>query len=359
MSVQLGRNLKIFVTSNLSSNGSVLLSGFTAENTQEIFIIRDSLEFSQLKSYEYINTSAQIDAVSQIETRARPTLDTGSLIFSTTLNTSATGPFDARLWNATVNSLRYPLTMWTNTTESHTLKLSRQEKSTIPLGILIFVDDLVYVFDAVRIQALGIGFAVDSVLANTWTCAFEKHSCLSASISTTGNTYTFSGSLTGTCAVQNLQSYTWAGGKLAKVTVGLTNNPETTPIASTEFNLSITNAQNYILNNGIDRTELSRFYTDAGPAVLEGTFSGYSRKQGSSFNLVQQLRSDLSDPYNIKTYDVLLEVLSSSNTKVCDILLKHCSLEGTTVAGTVLTENFNFKVIDGLEAQNCFVKFYT
>jgi hypothetical protein len=359
MSVQLGRNLKIFITSNLSSNGLVMTTGFTPSNTQEIFIVSDTLDFNQNKSYEYISASGLMDTTSQLDIRAKPTLDTGNISFSTTLNTSDTGPFDARLWNATVNSLRYPLTMWTNTTESHTLKLSRQQNSTVSFGILIFVDNLVYVFDTVRVQSLNLSFGVDSVLVNNWSCIFEKHSCLEAAITTIGTTHTFSGSLSGTCVAANTQSYSWAGGKLAKITTGITNNPETTPIASTEFNLSIANAQNYIVNNEIDRTQLSMFYSDAGPATIEGSFSGYSRKQGSSFTLVQQLRSHLSDPYNNRTYDILLEVLSSSSTKICDILLKNCSLESSTKVSTVLTDTFNFKVISGTEAQNCFIKFYT
>lgn len=360
MSIQLSRNLKVFLTTNLSSVGAVLDTGFTAQNTQQIIIVEDSFDFSQEKSYDYINTHNQIDPVSQLEIRGRPSLDVGSLAFATTLSTSSTGPLDSRMWNATVNELRYPLGAWTLASDSHTLSLTRQTQTTVSLGIIAFVDGVAYIFDSVRVNDVSLALTQEEVTTNNWNCLFEKYRVVPATYTVSGNAFTFAGGLTGTAVAEIHTNYTWAAGKLARVTVSKPNGLDPVQLAAIEINLAVQNSQSYIEDLGIDRTSLSVNYTDAGPAILEGSIVAYSRGPNSaSYTLVQEIRSHMSDPYSTVLYDVKLEIFSDAQSKLCDIQLYNCSLQSTTAASDTLVDTFNFKVVDGVEAQNCFIKFYT
>lgn len=360
MSIQLGRNLKIFLTTNLSSAGAVLATGFTPENTRELILVADSLDFSQSKSYEYINAHNQIDPNSQLEIRARPSLELGSLNFRTALNTSNSGPFDARLWNALVNELRYPLGAWTLAQDFHTLRLVRQTQKTVAFGMVVLADGVAYLFDGVRVNSVALELGQDSVASSNWTCVFDKYRVLPAAYTQSSGIATFSGGLTGTATLENHANYTWAGGKLARVTFAKQGGLDPVDVASLDLSLSVSNTQNYIPNLGIDRTELDQYYTDAGAALLEGTLTAYSRGQGTpSYNLLQELRSHASDPYSTALYDVQIQLFTGTQSKLCDIQLYNTSLLSTTSAGNVLTDNFSFKVVDGVQAQNCFIKFYT
>lgn len=360
MSIQLSRNLKVFLTTNLSSAGAVLDTGFTSDNTRQLIVVEESFDFAQEKSYDYITTHNQIDPVSQLEIRSNPTLEVGSLTFATTMNTGTGGPFDARMWNATVSGLRYPLGVWTISNDSQILKLTRQTQGTVAVGIIAFVDGVAYVFDSVRVSDLAISLTQEDVTTNNWSCAFEKYRAVPAVCSISGAAATFAGSLTGTAIAETDTNYTWAAGKLARVTVTKPGGLDPVQLAAIEIELAVQNSQSYIEDLGIDRTALGVNYTDAGPAVIEGGLIAYSRGPGSAiYTLVQEIRSHMGDPYSTSLYEIKIEVFGDAQSKLCDIQLYNCSLQSITSISDTLIDTFNFKVVDGVQAQNCFIKFYT
>lgn len=360
MSVQLSRNIKIFVTTNLSASGVVLGSGFTADNTSELIIIDGSFSFSQQKSFSYVSNHDAIDPVSQLEFRSDANKDIGRLSMGTALNSSATGPFDARLWNATVSNTRYPTSMWTLNSGDHTLEILRQTQKTVTVGLIVVVDSVTYLFDAVRVENANISFDIQSVASTSWECVFEAYRIVEASSTTSGSTVTFSGALTGTAKSTDASTYAWAGGKLTRVTLARTGNLNPVTLAATALEVRLQNNQVYITDIGIDRTDLGNLYTDAGAFKLEGALSVYSRSPGSTaYTLAQEVLAQINDPYSTTLYEVLVEVFSSAQVKLLDLQLYNCSLESLTQVDGTFTDNYTFKVIDGVAAQNCFVKFYT
>lgn len=360
MSVQLGINAKVFLTTNLSSTGAVLDSGFTSDNTTEITIVRDSLSFSQTKQFSYINNHTAIDTTSYLETRANPTKSLGSLSFVTSLNSSSTGPFDAILWNALVNNMRYPLSVWTIGEANHTMKIIRQVSGTIAIGIIIQVDDVAYIFDSVRVDNLSLGLEIDQISTATWTCSFTSYRVVPATYTQSGNTYTLSGTLSGTAKVLDQSVYSWGSNRLSRISIAKAGGLDPVSLAGLELGLSVANNHTYLEDLGIDRTSLSNIYTDAGAASLAGRVRVYSRGVGNStYTFTQELRNQLSDPYSTQIYELTIEIFSNTQSKLCDIQLYSCSLETITETNTEFTDIYNYKVVEGLEAKNCFIKFYT
>jgi hypothetical protein len=363
MKIQLGNNLKVFLTTNLNTSGTVLSSGFTTSNTKEIAIVSGSLSASQNKNYEYIEKSSLLDSVQQLESRVKASLDTGSIGFNTTFNTSSKGPFDAWLWNALVNQANYPAAVWNITSTSHTMDLVRTENTTYSIGILVFSDNLVYVFDDVKIGSLSLSLDISALLISSWSCNFKTYRVLdNVTLETVlaENKYVLSNGLTGAAEKIVLESYTWGIGKLLKVNVGKQSEEYTGTLASLGIELNIANNQAYIPNNSIDRQKLSQNYVNAGTFALDGSIRTYTRSSGSySHDLIKEIGLYRDDPYYVNTYNILLEVMSGDTTKLCDIQLKSCNLQATTEFSTTLTDTINFKVVEGPEAQDCFIKFYT
>jgi len=363
MKIQLGNNLKVFLTTNLDSTGKVLTTGFTVNNTRQISIVTGSLSASQEKSYQYLDSSNLMDPSRNLEVVANSTLELGSLNLSTTFNTSAEGPFDAWLWNALVNDSNYPAGKWT-IGSTHTLGLVRNATRTYPLGVVIVSEDLVYLFDAVRISGLGLSFDLDSVLVSNWTCGYESYTCLDTVVFTEvlqDRKYTLQGGLTGALHMLDHSKYLWGNSKLVKVYVSKQSEAfSENTLASIGIELNIANTQSYIEDSGFNRTKLAQIYSNAGSYTLSGTVNMYTRSGGSySHELVKEIVSYKSDPFYKNTYNILLELMSSDTTKLCDIQLKSCNLQATTEFSTTLTDTINFKVIEGPEAQDCFIKFYT
>jgi hypothetical protein len=361
MSIQLGNNLKVFLTTNLSVEGKVLTSGFTEDNTTEIFIVSGSLSASQTKSYQYVDNHGILDSTKKLESIAKADLSTGSLNFSTSINSSSSGPFDKLLWNSLVSEATYPAGVWNIEATSETLQLARTFSTTKRLGVIVFSDDIVHVFDAVRIGSVSTFFDILDMLVNNWSCNFETSNVLTASCVAQPTRYALSGALTGFAQKLNVSNYNWAAGKLIKVGIGKQFEPISGYLASTALNLTVSNNQTYIEDNSIDRETLSQRYVDAGSMSIDGDVSFYTRSPGNySHQLVQEINSYKNDPTYLGTYTILIEVMSTSTKKLCDIQLKSCNLlQATNDFSTVLSDKIDFKIVEGLEAQNCFIKFYT
>lgn len=360
MSVQLSRNIKIFLTSNLTSTGAIETSGFTADNTTEIVIVDQSFSFQQAKSFTYISNTAALDQQSQIDIRSTPAKEMGVLSFGTTLNSSSTGPFDAKLWNALVNNARYPVTGWTIGSSSHELNIARQTQKTIAIGIIVLVDGVAYLFDNVRVETLSLSLAVDQISTAKWDCLFSSYRVVASTYSENSGTTTFSGSLSGTCNTLTYNNYTWGGSKLSMVTISKLEDLEPVNLAAVDLSFSISNTHTYIPDIGLDRTELGSFYSDAGSEVLQGSVRVYSKAIGTaSQGLMQEIRGQANNPYSTELYNVELKIFSAVQVNLLDIKLYNCSIEALTQTDGMFTDTFNFRVVDGLQAQNCFVKFYT
>jgi hypothetical protein len=163
----------------------------------------------------------------------------------------------------------------------------------------------------------------------------------------------------GTATFENKQNGSITENSL-KVNVGKQNEEYTGTLASLGIELNIANNQAYIPNNSIDRQKLSQNYVNAGTFALDGSIRTYTRSSGSySHDLIKEIGLYRDDPYYVNTYNILLEVMSGETAKVCDIQLKSCNLQATTEFSTTLTDTINFKVVEGQEAQDCFIKFYT
>jgi hypothetical protein len=363
MKVQLGKNLKIFLTTNLSPQGKVLDTGFNSNNTEEIFVVSNSISASQTKDYEYVDNYNLLTSEVTLESLAKANLSVGSLNFSTTFNSSAQGPFDITLWNALSNQANYPAGIWQIAPTSQTMSLVRTANVTNAVGVIIFTDNLAYVFDAVRVNSLSMSFQLDSVLVNNWECSFDTFRVLQGALISyiySQNIYQLTGELTGSILKNSAENYNWAGGKMLKVSVGKQFNSYSTSLASLGLNISIKNNQTYITDNSIDRQKLSQNYVEAGSFTAEGDITVYTRGPGSdSYELIRELSLYRDDPYYTGTHNILLEVMSTASTKICEIQLKSCVLQTSTEFSNTLTDRIDFKVVQGEEAQDCFIKFYT
>ena len=364
MNIQFGNNIKVFVTEHVDSDGAVILSGLTTINTKQLIIEKDTLSVSQAKGYEYINNYSDIDSTNVIDKAVSSTLDTGTLSFRVGFNTSSNGPLDAILWNGLVSFSSYPGDHWNLSNIAYKeLNLLRDTASTVSFGVIICTDDLTYVFNSVRVGSAAVSVDMNTLLGTDWSCSFTSYTLISDLTVTLSNNELYS--LTrdipiGTVAKANPDNYSWASGRLSKLLVKKPDTAEVNSLALTSASIQLSNSITYIEDKWVDRSTLYNNFVDAGAYSIDGTLNFYTRSAGSYANtLINEILATLNNPISFSKYTFILEIYGSGSTKLCDIQLSPCLVSAATNFSNILTNSITFKVVDGTQLDNCFIKFYT
>ena len=364
MSIQFGNNIKVFITEHLDAEGAVILSGLTPLNTKQLIIEKDTLSVSQAKSYEYINSYSDIDSTNVIDKAVSSSLDTGTLGFRVGFNTSSTGPLDTLLWNGLVSFSSYPGDHWNLSNSAYKeLNILRNTSSIIDFGIIICSDDLTYVFNSMRVSSAAVSVDMNTLLGTDWSCSFTSYELitdLTVTLSNNGLYNLTRGTPVGTIAKANPDNYSWASGRLSKLLVRKLDTIESNSLALTSASIQLSNNITYIEDKWMDRSTLSNNFVDAGSYSIDGTLNFYTRSAGSYANtLVKEILATLNNPTSFSKYTFTLEIYGSGSTKLCDIQLSPCLVSAATDFSNILTNSITFKVVDGAQLDNCFIKFYT
>lgn len=356
MSIQLGNNIRIFVTYNTNAAGVVQSTGFTAENTKQLVVQQGTLSAQQSVSNNYLPDTF-IDSTNTLESLGVASLDVGTIGFKTLLNSIV---FDKVLWNGLVSEASYPSNLWSITSEYKALKPIRDTKKVNVFGIVIFSDSLTYVLDACRVSSCSLDLSMDQLVSVDWACSIEHLRLLNNCVLQESNsTFIVSGGLIGVLAKLS-DNYRVAASNLVKVGVSKAGgNSVLGYIASTGLSVNFTNSLNYIENNWIDRTTISKIFVDAGTFTADGTLSFYARNSSSYSNVLTSEILSATDNASVNPlYKLSIEVLADG-TKLCDIVLDSCNLSVNQDFGTVISNTLSFKVVKSNFDTNCSIKFYT
>jgi hypothetical protein len=361
MTIHLSNDLKIFITTNLDVDRRINQSGFTLDNTKEIIIQTGSLNYDIAKTYEYLDNSLTIDSQIMIESPISSSMSLGTANFSTYLNTSSTGPFDAWLWNSLSNEIEFPGDKWIVDAESQKMKLLRDTTSTQVFGIVVVSGKMAYLLDACRLETCNLSYDINDLVKSTWGIKFEELRTLqNMVVNKLNDMYSFSSGLIGSASLVDLTEYKFCPAKMLLVNVSTTSGDILGKLAATKLSIDIINTLNFIEENEIDRQKLGQIFAGASTFSISGTLSFYTRSAGSYSNtLMQDLITTKSSPFINKSYSFSIELPQTKTKKLCDIVLGECTASIRTDVGTVLTNRLDFKLVDGLYNDNCFIKFYT
>jgi len=345
MKLQLGNVLKIFVTTNLDSSGSVLFSGFTPQNTRELAIVSGSLTAAQEKTFEYTDSTQLLDGGVTLEKFVNSNLALGTLSFTTYLNSSNNAPADVWLWNALTFESDYPNTDWTITPDYVTLPLERTATSPKKLGVFVVTEALVYVYDSVTLAGAAVQFNLDNLAQTAWSFNFLSSRILErTNVTPSLEGYQLSGTLTGTSARHVQSDYTLYSPRTLLASVYSSDGFKLGSLALRGLDLNIASQLNYTPDMSLDRVGLGYRFSGYGRFALEGSLSFYVRGTGSYANtLAEELLADVNVAGLNKTYTLLLELPLSATSKLCDIKIDNCALSIGTEYGSVLVNNLNFK----------------
>lgn len=359
MGIQLGNNIRIFVTYNTNAAGVVQTSGFSTENTKQLVIQQGSLNLAQGVSYNYL-ADTFLDSTNNLESLGVASLDIGSIGFTTLFNSGNNGAFDSLLWNGLTSESTYPSNLWNITPDYITLKPIRGTKKVGSFGFIVFSDNLVYVLDACRVASCGLDLSMNQFVTTNWNCSTEHLKVLTGcSIQDLGNSFNVTGALTGSFH-KLVDSYKVAASNLVRVGVSRAGGTDILGyIATTGTSLNFSNSLNYIDNNWIDRSTISKLFIDAGTYTLDGTMSFYARNSNSySSVLTTEILSNINNATVNPLYKLTIQILSDG-TSMCDIILDSCNLSVDQEFGTAISNTLSFKVVKSNFDTNCSIKFYT
>jgi hypothetical protein len=361
MKVYLSNDLKIFITSNLDINNNVNVTGFTSANTQELIVQSGSLNIDVEKTYEYVEGSQLIASDRMLESFAKSNVSIGALSLSTYLNSSSTGPFDARLWNALSNESSYPGSKWTLGSTDVSMKLIRDTTALDAFGIIVISNDTAYVLNATRLESCSVNYNISDLVSCSWSAKFQELVVLkNISFTESDSQYSFTSGLIGSAKKVVLSDYTFSPAKVMLVNVMNVDGVSLGNLAATELSVNISNSLNYLEDMHIDKEKLGYTFTGAGTFSISGSLSFYARSAGSySSTLVQELTDTNNNPYLNKVYGLSIQLPYTQNKKLSDIVLGYCNVSVKTGFSDVLTNTLNFKVANSNYNNNCFIKFYT
>jgi hypothetical protein len=204
MSVNLIRNARVFLTTNVSSSTrKVNSTGFSASNTFEIQVL-DGLSFSQNTAAETVTISEAGDAPQRGQRSFNTTLEPVDWSFSTylrptwyegtsdavesltaqdrvtaeedclwkafashndtTFETGDVGPSGSfsKTWNEIVSNGSTPPYAWWN--------LSNSDKNQlIPFGLIIVFDNVSFLIHNCAIESVSVDFGIDAIATAAWT----------------------------------------------------------------------------------------------------------------------------------------------------------------------------------------------
>ena len=361
MSIQLARELRVFLTNNIDNAGIVDLNGLNQNNTVELVIQSDSFTAQQSRSYDYVDLGNLLESNLKTDAAVKTNQDIGTMSFVTLLSSSKTGPVDLRLWNALLYEVPYPNDSWEIATTYLKTPLVRTTALPRPFGIILALDKSLYVYDACRVSGVSLNFDLSNLANCSWTLQYEQLRIVSGTKITENKTiYSITGTVTGTVLKNKNREYKYANPGLVKVSVYDSALAKLGTLASTGLSLNITNTLNYIPDNNIDRTGLSQLFAGAGSYSVTGSVSFYTRAPGTFtgtfINSLLDSAQLTTDPI-FRGYGIELPLTKTKN--LCEIFLPHCSTILNTEFSQVLTNTADFKMTDSQYINNSYIKFTT
>lgn len=356
---QLSNNLKLFVTSNLSIEGTLLTSGFSKFNTSQIIPVKDSVTISQNKTYDYIENANSINSDITLKDLAGSSLGNGTLSLSVTMGTSNEGPPDRELWNFLLSTASYPSNYWEFNTGYSKLKLHRKQLETGSLCILIVLQDITYVLYNARVKSVTPSLSLDDVTKNSWELEFTTMSMVTGvHTSISNNILTMSGALTGQIPLDTY-NYSFAAGRFTKVGVYSTSDVLQGYLAATDLSLSISNTLNYIENRAIDRDNSTPIYVSSSVEEITGNIGFFVSGNTNYGNvLLSELDSNTS-PFTTTKYRIEFTLFNSIDVPVCTIYLGDCVFSSNTDIQQAVKAVLNYNVVTNTSGFDPYIKFYT
>lgn len=350
------KDIKIFVTNNVDSAGTILTTGIAPSNTKELLIEKDTLDFGQSVSTQVFNRSNLLETTDFLNQVSGVDTDIGKLSFSTILNTGSTYPLDADLWNNLVNSGNIPSDKWVVAETYKQLMVVRSDYTLNKFGIIIIVGTVAYCLNCCLVSDLTVTLPLESFGTNSWSIDYKTCTKRTVDITLANNLYTISGDLTGTIKREQITQYNLAIGKLTKLTIMDSNDTANAyNLNALGISISFTNTLNYITNNLFEKQDTNSIFTGAYEYNISGSTTVYSRTSLSE--LTAEIIAQQHSVDSQKLYKIFLEVTDHTGT-IIEITINSCNLVLTEKPTQTLTTQLNFFVVSSVDSQNCTIKFY-
>ena len=348
MALNLIRNSRVFVTTNIDGDGKVKSTGFLPANTWEIQV-QDGFSFSQNTTQETVTLneagSAPVrgqrsfnTALEPVDwsftTYMRPRYDEGG---TTTVGADANDFMTAEegvLWNCiaapntgAASDIGGADAAWVETvggTVPATLSFTKSNTHQLKaFGLIIVFEAVTYVINNCAIESASIDFGLDAIASIAWAGKGTTMEQLATTVSITDaaatRISTFTGGITGTGRYKDVTAK-YLANKLSTLSItrnafdGLTSKPYT--IALTGGNLTITNNLTYLTpaNLGTVNTPVTYF---AGTRAITASVNAYLKTGTSeSAELLKDMLSSSTNDENQYSITVNIGGIATSPTRV-------------------------------------------
>lgn len=348
MALNLIRNSRVFVTTNIDGDGKVKASGFSPTNTWEVQV-QDGFSFSQNTTQETVTLNeagstpirgqrsfnTALDPVEwSFATYIRPKYDEGS---TTTAGVDANDVMTAEegiLWNCiaapntgATSDIGGVDAAWVETVggvSPATLSFTKSNANQLKaFGLIIVFEAVTYVIHNCAVESASIDFGLDAIASVAWTGrgTTMEQLATTVSISDVASTRvsTFTGGLTGTARYKDVNAK-YLANKLSTLSItrnafdGLSSKPYT--IALTGGNLTITNNLTYLTpaNLGVVNVPVTYF---AGTRAVTASVNAYLKTgTAESAELLKDMLATSTNDEN--QYSVVINIggTSASTTRV-------------------------------------------
>lgn len=349
MALNLIRNSRVFVTTNIDSDGKLktTANSFTTSNTWEIQV-QDGFSFSQNTTQETVTLNEAGNtpnrgqrsfntALEPVEwsftTYMRPKYDEGATLTAGADGNDVMTAEEGVLWNflaapnTTAGELGGADAAWVETVGGVTpATLSFAKSNTNQLkafAIIIVFEAVTYVIHNCAIESASIDFGLDAITSIAWTgrgtTMEQLDTTISISDSSTTRTSTFSGGVTGSARYKDVNAK-YLANKLSTISVvrnefnGL--DSKTYTIALTGGNLTIANNLSYLTpaNLGVVNAPVTYF---AGTRAISATVNAYLKTGGSSTaELLKDMLASSTNDENQYTVTINIGGTNTATTRV-------------------------------------------
>lgn len=334
MALNLSRNSRLFITSNVNATtGVVNTTGHTASTTFEIQIL-DGFSFSQ-------NTNTDVVTLSEAgasPTRGQRTFNTSlapvDFSFSTYMRPETSTNVIAEespLWGAlTNNSIATNRGLTTSTPTSATLTLALSNTNQLQkLGLILIIDNVTYQIDNIAINQASVDFAIDQIATIQWTGFGGALKQVATNATATAGT--FGGGITGTYTQKNTIA-DYIANKLSSVTItGTTPTVTTRTIAITGGNLTYNNNITYLTPNNIGVVNVPTTYF-TGTRAISGNLTAYL-KTGGTTDTGDLLNTMLNNTNTTESYFAVAVNIGGTTASTPRVILNMptCALQIPTI----------------------------
>lgn len=313
MALNLVRNSRVFFTTNVNTDGVVQTTGLSTSNTFEIQVL-DGFTFSQNTTTEVITPNEAGPTPNRGQRSFNTALEPVDFSFSTYIrpkfNGGLTGTGDdlveceeQYLWNALAGTAAIGQVGagWVATAGASpvsTLSFANSNAHQLhKFGMLIWVDNALFVIDNCALESASIDFGLDAIATIAWTGRGTK---LNLSETTTLTGSTFAGGYAGTAKAKDTTAK-YLANKLSVLTMvkGIDG------VGTTTHNIPITGGNITFANN-------LTYLTPANLGVVNNPVTYFTGTRAISGSVNCYLRTGETN----SSSDVLTDILANSATEV-------------------------------------------